>query len=76
MSFFTFHYVQSNVFSVETCSKGYYVGTININDISSFDDATGKVVMVNGNVWFVIDNDYHEQLSGILNKSTVKDKSE
>jgi hypothetical protein len=64
--FFSFNYIESNCFSKDVCALGYYVAHLNVNEISSFDQASGCVKMKDNQTWFVIAESDAERLSDRL----------
>lgn len=65
-SFFSFRYLESDLYKRELCETGTYCGHINVNEISSFDEANGLVKMRDCKTWFILSDKDGERLSEIM----------
>lgn len=75
MSFFEFHYHESNAVPAEVCAAGYYVAVINIDEVSSFDCGTLKLTMKGEKqTWYILADDCGEELTELLGQRSLNKK--
>jgi hypothetical protein len=66
MTIFSFQYTSSNDYSEEVIGNDVYCAHINIEFITSFNEANGRIIMKD-NSWFVLTQESGESLSELFN---------